>query len=137
MDESYRLKIEYVPLDKLKPYERNARKHGDTDIDAIAASIKRFGFKDPIGVWGKNVIVEGHGRLLAAKKLNLAEVPIIRLDDLTDEERRMYALAHNMLGVYYCALSGSIPFFGVSIISGRKLDLVFLVIPTNPHCDGS
>ena len=95
MDESYRLKIEYVPLDKLKPYERNARKHGDTDIDAIAASIKRFGFKDPIGVWGKNVIVEGHGRLLAAKKLNLAEVPIIRLDDLTDEERRGYALAHN------------------------------------------
>lgn len=95
MDESYKLKIEYVPLDKLKPYERNARKHGDTDIDAIAASIKRFGFKDPIGVWGKNVIVEGHGRLLAAKKLGLAEVPIIRLDDLTDEERRMYALAHN------------------------------------------
>jgi len=95
MDESYRLKIEYVPLDKLKPYERNARKHGDTDIDAIAASIKRFGFKDPIGVWGKDIIVEGHGRLLAAKKLNLAEVPIIRLDDLTDEERRMYALAHN------------------------------------------
>ena len=95
MDESYRLKIEYVPLDKLKPYERNARKHGDTDIDAIAASIRRFGFKDPIGVWGKNIIVEGHGRLLAAKKLNLAEVPIIRLDDLTDEERRMYALAHN------------------------------------------
>lgn len=95
MDESYKLKIEYVPLDRLKPYERNARKHGDTDIDAIAASIKRFGFKDPIGVWGKNVIVEGHGRLLAAKKLGLAEVPIIRLDDLTDEERRMYALAHN------------------------------------------
>lgn len=95
MDESYRLKIEYVPLDQLKPYERNARKHGDTDIDAIAASIKRFGFKDPIGVWGKDIIVEGHGRLLAAKKLNLAEVPIIRLDDLTDEERRMYALAHN------------------------------------------
>ena len=95
MDESYKLKIEYVPLDKLKPYERNARKHGDTDIDAIAASIKRFGFKDPIGVWGKDIIVEGHGRLLAAKKLNLAEVPIIRLDDLTDEERRMYALAHN------------------------------------------
>lgn len=95
MDESYRLKIEYVPLDKLKPYERNARKHGDTDIDAIAASIKRFGFKDPIGVWGKDIIVEGHGRLLAAKKLNLAEVPIIRLDDLTDEERRGYALAHN------------------------------------------
>lgn len=95
MDESYKLKIEYVPLDKLKPYERNARKHGDKDIDAIAASIKRFGFKDPIGVWGKDIIVEGHGRLLAAKKLNLAEVPIIRLDDLTDEERRMYALAHN------------------------------------------
>lgn len=95
MDQDYRLKIEYYPIEKLKPYERNARKHGNTDIDAIAASIKAFGFKDPIGIWGDDIIVEGHGRLLAAKKLKMKQIPVIRLDDLTDEERRGYALAHN------------------------------------------
>ena len=95
MDQDYRLKIEYYPIEKLKPYEHNARKHGNTDIDAIAASIKAFGFKDPIGIWGEDIIVEGHGRLLAAKKLKMKQIPVIRLDDLTDEERRGYALAHN------------------------------------------
>ena len=96
MNENYRLKIEYIPVDQLKAYERNARKHGDIDVNAIAESIKHFGFKDPIGIWSeKKVIVEGHGRLLAAKKLGMKEVPVIRLDDLTDEERRGYALAHN------------------------------------------
>lgn len=65
-------------------------------MDAIAASIKKFGFDDPIGIWGdKNIIVEGHGRLMAAKKLGMQEVPVIRLDHLNDEERRAYALAHN------------------------------------------
>ena len=96
MVENENLKIEYIPVDKLKPYERNARKHADIDVDAIAASIQAFGFRDPIGVWGKNnVIVEGHGRLLAAKKLGMDSVPCIRLDDMTDEQRRGYALAHN------------------------------------------
>ena len=71
MDQDYRLKIEYYPIEKLKPYERNARKHGNADIDAIAASIKAFGFKDPIGIWGEDIIVDGHGRLLAAKKLKV------------------------------------------------------------------
>lgn len=80
----------------MTPYEKNARKHADYDIDAIANSIKEFSFSDPIGVWGKNnVVVEGHGRLLAAKKLGMTEVPVIRLDHLTDEQRRAYALAHN------------------------------------------
>ena len=63
---------------------------------AIMESIRAFGFNDPVGVWGeKNVIVEGHGRVLAAKKLGLTEIPCIRLDHLSDEERRAYALAHN------------------------------------------
>ena len=88
------LKIEYVPIDSIQPYEKNARKHADFDVDAIAASIKQFGFDDPIGVW-HNTIVEGHGRLLAAAKLGMDKVPIIRLDHLSDEERRAYALAHN------------------------------------------
>lgn len=88
------LKVEYVPIQSIKPYERNARKHQDYDVDAIAASIQEFGFDDPIGIW-KDEIVEGHGRLMAAKKLGMTEVPIIRLDHLTDEQRRAYALAHN------------------------------------------
>lgn len=91
-----KLNIEYLPVSALKPYERNARKHTDTDIGTIVNSIKEFGFDDPIGIWGdENLIVEGHGRLLAAQKLGMQEVPCIRLDHLTDEQRRAYALAHN------------------------------------------
>lgn len=91
-----RLNIEYLPINALTPYEKNARKHQTVDVDAIVASIEEFGFDDPIGVWGEqNIIVEGHGRLLAAKKLGIESVPVIRLDHLTDEQRRAYALAHN------------------------------------------
>lgn len=93
MDE---MRIEYLPLDALTPYERNARQHGDDDIEALMESIRVFGFRDPIGVWGpRNIIVEGHGRLMAAKRIGLPEVPVIRLDDMSDEQRRAYALAHN------------------------------------------
>lgn len=88
------LKIEYVKPSDLKEYKNNAREHHDNDVNAIAASIKEFGFNDPIGVW-HDEIVEGHGRLLAAIQLKLKKVPIIRLDDLTDEQRKAYALAHN------------------------------------------
>lgn len=90
------LKIEYMALDKLKPYEKNARKHQEADLSTIKASIKEFGMSDPIGVWGKdNIIVEGHGRYLACKELGINEVPVIHLDHLSDEQRRAYALAHN------------------------------------------
>lgn len=90
------LKIEYLPIGDLKPYEKNAKKHEDADVQTIVASIKEFGFDDPIGVWGEeNLIVEGHGRLLAAKKFGMETVPVIRLDHLTDEQRRAYVLAHN------------------------------------------
>lgn len=90
------LKIEYLSIDKLKPYEKNARKHQDADLSTIKASISEFGMSDPIGVWGKdNTIVEGHGRWMACKELGIAEVPVIHLDHLTDEQRRAYALAHN------------------------------------------
>ena len=90
------LKIEYLPIDSLKPYDKNARKHNKKDIAAIAASIREFGFLDPVGIWSdKNLIVEGHGRVQAAKQCGMTEVPCIRLDDLTDEQRRAYTLAHN------------------------------------------
>lgn len=91
-----KLELVYLALDKLTPYEGNARKHEIQDITAIKKSIERYGFDDPIGIWSdKNIIVEGHGRLMAAKELGLESVPCIRLDHLTDEERRAYALAHN------------------------------------------
>ena len=90
------LKIEYLTLDKLKPYEKNARKHQEADLSTIKASITEFGMSDPIGVWGEdNIIVEGHGRYLACKELGIDNVPVIHLDHLTDEQRRAYALAHN------------------------------------------
>lgn len=91
-----KLEIVYLPVDVLIPYEKNARKHTQTDLATIIESIRVFGFRDPIGIWSeKNIIVEGHGRWLAAKELKLDKVPCIRLDDLTDEQRRAYALAHN------------------------------------------
>ena len=90
------LKIEYMPVGALRPYERNARKHRKEDVQGIVNSIQQFGFDDPIGIWGPdNLIVEGHGRLLAAKQLGMETVPCIRLDHLNDEQRRAYALAHN------------------------------------------
>lgn len=91
-----RLNVEYLPIDALKEYEHNARRHAEEDIATIKNSIKKFQFSDPIGIWGpENLIVEGHGRLIAAKELGMNEVPVIRLDHLTDEQRRAYALAHN------------------------------------------
>lgn len=89
------LKIEYLPIKALKPYEKNTRKHQKKDIDNIARSIEKFGMNDPIGIWKDNIIVEGHGRLLACKQLGMNEVPCVRLDHLTDEQRREYAIAHN------------------------------------------
>ena len=90
------LKIVYLPPESLTPYGNNARRHQEEDLDAIRSSIERFGFRDPIGIWGKkNIIVEGHGRRQAAIAMGIKEVPCIRLDDMTDAERKAYALAHN------------------------------------------
>ncbi len=93
---SEKLVIEYVPIDSIVPYANNAKKHDRTQIDQIKNSIQAFGFEDPVGLW-HNQIVEGHGRVIAAKELNITEVPCIRLDHLTDEQRKAYALAHNKL----------------------------------------
>jgi site-specific DNA-methyltransferase (adenine-specific) len=90
------LKIEYVDIDSIKPYKNNAKQHPKEQIEQIKKSIKQFGMDDPIGIW-KDEIVEGHGRLIACKELGYTEVPIIRLDHLTDEERKAYTLAHNKL----------------------------------------
>lgn len=90
------LQIVYLPPGKLTPYEHNARKHASDDLNVIQASIRENGFCDPIGIWGENnLIVEGHGRQLAAMAMGIELVPCIRLDHLTDAQRREYALVHN------------------------------------------
>lgn len=91
-----KLKIEYVDINSIKPYEKNAKEHPKEQIEQIKKSIKQFGMDDPIGIW-HDTIVEGHGRLIACKELGFTEVPVIRLDHLNDEERRAYTLAHNKL----------------------------------------
>ena len=91
-----KLKIEYVDINSIKPYKKNAKLHPEEQIEQIKKSIEKFGMDDPIGIW-KDEIVEGHGRLMACKELGYTEIPIIRLDHLTDEERKAYALAHNQL----------------------------------------
>ena len=91
-----KLKVEYVPIDSVKKYRNNAKLHPEEQIQQIKKSIEQFGMDDPIGIW-KDEIVEGHGRLIACKELGYTEVPIIRLDHLTDEERKAYTLAHNKL----------------------------------------
>lgn len=89
-----KLKIEYVPIESISPYEKNSKLHPQSQIEQIKKSITDYGMCDPIGVW-HGEIVEGHGRLAACKELGYKEVPIIRLDDLTDEQRREYMLVHN------------------------------------------
>jgi ParB-like chromosome segregation protein Spo0J len=90
------LQIEYIKIADITPYDRNARKHSKADVAAIKASIQSFGMNDPIGIWSeKNIIIEGYGRLQALKELAYTEAPCVRLDHMTDEQRRAYALAHN------------------------------------------
>ena len=91
-----KLQVEYVPISTIKPYKRNAKLHPQEQIEQIKNSMKEFGNIDPIGVW-HDEIVEGHGRYEALKQMGVKEIPIIRLDDLTDEQRKAYALAHNKL----------------------------------------
>ena len=91
-----KLQVEYVPIGTIKPYKRNAKLHPQEQIEQIKNSMQEFGNIDPIGVW-HNEIVEGHGRYEALKQMGVKEIPIIRLDDLTDEQRKAYALAHNKL----------------------------------------
>ena len=75
---------------------RTPRKHQKKDVENIARSIEKYGMCDAIGIWGEqNIIVEGHGRMMACKQLGMTEVPCVRLDHLTDEQRREYAIAHN------------------------------------------
>jgi ParB-like chromosome segregation protein Spo0J len=92
-------RIELWPLERLIPYERNARTHSPEQVAQIVASIQEFGFTNPLLVDGADGILAGHGRLAAAKDMGLAEVPVIVLDHLSAEQRRAYILADNKLAL--------------------------------------
>jgi ParB-like chromosome segregation protein Spo0J len=91
--------IEMWPIEKLIPFARNPRTHSETQVAQIAASIAEFGFNNPILVDTKAGIIAGHGRLLAARKLQLPEVPVIELDHLSEAQKRAYILADNQLAL--------------------------------------
>jgi len=90
--------IEYRRIDALIPYARNAKQHSEAQVAQIAASIREFGWGAPILIDGRNNMIAGHGRLLAARKLGMAEVPVVPMDHLTDTQRRALILADNKIG---------------------------------------
>src|SRR5690625_768579 len=88
-----------VSIDSLIPYARNSRTHSDEQVAQIAASIKEFGFLNPIIVDGENGIIAGHGRVMAAQKLGLKELPCVEASHLTDAQRKAYVIADNKLAL--------------------------------------
>ena len=97
LPETHRLKIAYRKVDDLKPYAGNARTHTDKQIAQIAASIRQFGFTNPVLIDDADGIVAGHGRVAASRQLGITEVPVIELAHLSEAERRAYVIADNRL----------------------------------------
>lgn len=92
-----KLQVVYKNTDDLIPYARNAKIHDETNVNVIAGSIKAFGFNAPVLIDSENGIIAGHGRVLAARKLGIKQVPCIELDGMTDAEKRAYILADNKI----------------------------------------
>ena len=93
------MQIEQIALEALIPYAKNSRTHSDAQVAQIAGSIREFGFTNPVLVGADNDIIAGHGRVLAARKLSLAQVPCLRLGHLTDSQKRAYVIADNKLAL--------------------------------------
>lgn len=93
------LKIEYVSINDLIPYINNTRTHSDEQVNQIASSIKEFGFTNPVLVDDKNGIIAGHGRIMAAKKLGIDDIPTITLTDLSEAQKKAYIIADNKLAL--------------------------------------
>ena len=87
------MQIETLPIDRLIPYARNSRTHSDEQVAQVAASIREFGFTNPVLIDGDGGIIAGHGRVLAARKLAMADVPCIRLAHLSEAQKRAYVIA--------------------------------------------
>ena len=93
------MNIETIAVDLLIPYARNSRTHSDEQVAQIAASIREFGFTNPVLIDGQDGIIAGHGRVLGARKLGLDSVPCVRLDHLTETQKRAYIIADNKLAL--------------------------------------
>ena len=93
------MQVSQTSLSELIPYINNSRTHSDQQVSQIAASIKEFGFNNPILIDGDNGIIAGHGRVLAAQKLELEKVPTIELSHLTETQRKAYIIADNKLAL--------------------------------------
>lgn len=93
------MKVEFWPIDEIVPYELNSKKHDEKQVAAIATSIQRFGFDQPIVVDKEGVIIKGHGRLLACKKLGLLQVPVLVREDLTTEQANAARVADNKVAI--------------------------------------
>ena len=91
------MNIENMAIKDIKPYERNAKKHDERQIKNVTESIKQFGFAQPLVVDKDNVLIIGHCRLIASKRLNLEKVPVVRMDDLTEEQVDKLRLLDNKL----------------------------------------
>jgi len=94
-----KIKVIKKRVEELIPYSRNSRTHSDAQVAQIAASIREFGFMNPVLVDAENNIIAGHGRVLAARKLGLEEVPCVLHDHLTETQRKAYILADNKLAL--------------------------------------
>src|SRR5215212_4731682 len=94
-----RAQIEYVAASQLRPWSRNARTHSGKQIRQIADSIRRFGFTNPVLIDRENAILAGHGRVAAAQSLGMGEVPCLRIENLSPEEKRAYVLTDNKLAL--------------------------------------
>ena len=93
------MQLETIAIDRLIPYARNSRTHSDEQVAQVAASIREFGFTNPVLIDANGGIIAGHGRVMAARKLGLADVPCIRLAHLTDAQKRAYIIADNKLAL--------------------------------------
>lgn len=91
------MKIENIDIKDITPYAKNAKKHTKKQIKQIEQSIEEFGFNDPIAIDDKGVVIEGHGRLMAAQNLGYETVPCIRISGLSDQQKKAYILVHNKL----------------------------------------
>ena len=117
-------RIELWPIEKLRPYERNPRTHSEGQVDQIAASMVEFGWTNPILVDENAGILAGHGRLLAARKLGLTEVPVIRFEHLSEAQKRAYLIADNQLALSEMAtkMDATLEHLRIGAIKGQILD---------------
>lgn len=94
-----KLQVKYLPITDLIPYVNNSRTHTENQINQIASSIKEFGFTNPVLIDGENGIIAGHGRVLAAQKLDIDQIPCIELSHLTEAQKKAYVIADNKLAL--------------------------------------